>query len=132
MRAIALLKPKVKVTAIVCAPKICPRAKRKSRETCRSPCPANRSKSSIQTPKPPHPGDGSAMPAVRLHPSRRRRNSHRSCSGRLGYVNAGIFASTDELYERFAKANQQAGEKMWRLPLDDEYKENLKSNIATW
>ena len=23
-----------------------------------------------------------------------------------------------------------AGEKMWRLPLDDEYKENIKSSIA--
>jgi len=45
-------------------------------------------------------------------------------------VNAGIFASTDDMYERFAKANQQTGEKMWRLPLDDEYKELIKSNIA--
>ena len=33
----------------------------------------------------------------------------------LGYVNAGIFASDDQMYERFANANQQAGEKMWRL-----------------
>jgi leucyl aminopeptidase len=45
-------------------------------------------------------------------------------------VNAGIFASDDQMYERFANANKQAGEKMWRLPLDDEYKETLKSNIA--
>jgi leucyl aminopeptidase len=48
----------------------------------------------------------------------------------LGYVNAGIFASDDQMYERFANANKQAGEKMWRLPLDDEYKEIIKSNIA--
>ena len=48
----------------------------------------------------------------------------------LGYVNAGIFASDDQMYERFANANKQAGEKMWRLPLDDEYKEVIKSNIA--
>ena len=48
----------------------------------------------------------------------------------LGYVNAGIFASDDRMYERFANALKQAGEKMWRLPLDDEYKELIKSNIA--
>jgi leucyl aminopeptidase len=48
----------------------------------------------------------------------------------LGYVNAGIFASDDQMYDRFTQANKQAGEKMWRLPLDDEYKEVIKSNIA--
>jgi hypothetical protein len=45
-------------------------------------------------------------------------------------VNAGIFASDDQMYDRFAQANKEAGEKMWRLPLDDEYKEIIKSNIA--
>ena len=48
----------------------------------------------------------------------------------LGYVNVGIFASDDQMYDRFAQANRLAGEKMWRLPLDDEYKEIIKSNIA--
>jgi leucyl aminopeptidase len=48
----------------------------------------------------------------------------------LGYVNAGIFASDDNMYDRFASANKLSGEKMWRLPLDDEYKEGIKSNIA--
>jgi leucyl aminopeptidase len=48
----------------------------------------------------------------------------------LGYANAGIFANDDAIYERFHKANDEAGEKMWRLPLDDEYKENIKSTIA--
>ena len=31
---------------------------------------------------------------------------------------------------RFNRATEEAGEKFWRLPLDDEYKENIKSNIA--
>ena len=48
----------------------------------------------------------------------------------LGYANAGILANDDAMYERFHKANEEAGEKMWRLPLDDEYKENIKSSIA--
>jgi leucyl aminopeptidase len=34
------------------------------------------------------------------------------------------------MYERFNRAVQKAGEKFWRLPVDDEYKENLRSNIA--
>jgi leucyl aminopeptidase len=34
------------------------------------------------------------------------------------------------MYERLEKAQAKAGEKMWRLPLDDEYKENIRSTIA--
>ena len=34
------------------------------------------------------------------------------------------------MYERFSKALSKAGEKMWRMPLDDEYKEIIRSNIA--
>jgi leucyl aminopeptidase len=48
----------------------------------------------------------------------------------LGYTNAGLFANDDAMYDRFSKALNKAGEKMWRLPLDDEYKENIKSGIA--
>jgi len=48
----------------------------------------------------------------------------------LGYANVGAFANDDAIYERLLKANAEAGEKMWRLPLDDEYKENIKSTIA--
>jgi leucyl aminopeptidase len=48
----------------------------------------------------------------------------------LGFANAGLFANDDDMYERFHKANAEAGEKMWRLPIDDEYKENIKSTIA--
>ena len=48
----------------------------------------------------------------------------------LGYTNAGLFANDDVMYERFSKALNKAGEKMWRLPLDDEYKENIRSGIA--
>ena len=48
----------------------------------------------------------------------------------LAHVNVGIFSSDDNMYERFAAASKRAGEKMWRLPLDDDYKEIIKSNIA--
>ncbi|MGD0178828.1 MAG: aminopeptidase, partial [Terriglobales bacterium] len=48
----------------------------------------------------------------------------------LGYVNAGVFANDEKMYERFNRATEEAGEKFWRLPLDDEYKDNIRSNIA--
>ena len=48
----------------------------------------------------------------------------------LGYANAGVFSNDDQMYNQFTKALDKAGEKMWRLPLDEEYKEQIKSNIA--
>jgi leucyl aminopeptidase len=48
----------------------------------------------------------------------------------LGMITAGVFASDDAMYEQFRIALERSGEKMWRMPLDDEYKEIIKSNIA--
>jgi leucyl aminopeptidase len=48
----------------------------------------------------------------------------------LGYVNAGVFANNDDMYSRFEAAEKRAGEKMWRMPLDADYMELLRSNIA--
>lgn len=48
----------------------------------------------------------------------------------LGYVNAGVFANDDTLLGKVLAASQAAGEKMWHMPLDDEYKEVLKSAFA--
>ena len=48
----------------------------------------------------------------------------------LGNLNAGIFASDAVLLERFLASAQAAGEKMWSMPLDEEYAELMKSHIA--
>ena len=48
----------------------------------------------------------------------------------LGYVNAGIFTNDDKMYERFRRALEKSGEKFWRMPLDEEYKESIRSYIA--
>ncbi|PYV61658.1 MAG: aminopeptidase, partial [Acidobacteria bacterium] len=42
----------------------------------------------------------------------------------------GVFANDDEFYDRFKAAAEQSGEKMWRLPVTDEYLEMTKSSIA--
>jgi leucyl aminopeptidase len=48
----------------------------------------------------------------------------------LGRVAAGIMGSDQKLVDNLIAAGQRAGEKLWQLPLFDEYKEGLKSDIA--
>src|SRR5580692_44178 len=132
MRAIALLKPKVKVTAVICATENMPSGKAQKPGDVQIAM-SGKSIEIINT-----DAEGRLILADGLSYARKLGCTHlvdaATLTGAvvvaLGYVNAGIFASDDQMYERFVSANQQAGEKMWRLPLDDEYKENLKSNIA--
>jgi len=132
MRAIALLKPKVKVTAVICATENMPSGKAQKPGDVQIAM-SGKSIEIINT-----DAEGRLVLADGLSYARQLGCTHlvdaATLTGAvvvaLGYVNAGIFASDDQMYERFARANRQAGEKMWRLPLDDEYKENLKSNIA--
>jgi leucyl aminopeptidase len=48
----------------------------------------------------------------------------------LGQQVTGLFATQDGLAERLLAGAEAAGERMWRLPLHDDYKEGLKSDIA--
>jgi len=48
----------------------------------------------------------------------------------LGNINVGLFSNDDRMAERVLEASRLAGEKMWRMPLDDDYKEQLKSAFA--
>ncbi|HEY9676573.1 MAG TPA: leucyl aminopeptidase [Drouetiella sp.] len=48
----------------------------------------------------------------------------------LGRVAAGIMGSNQELIDNLIAAGSEAGEKLWQLPLYDEYKDALKSDIA--
>ncbi|MBM3746544.1 MAG: leucyl aminopeptidase, partial [Acidobacteria bacterium] len=48
----------------------------------------------------------------------------------LGYVYVGVFASDDALRERVLEAARGAGDKLWPMPLDEDYKEQLKSAYA--
>src|SRR5258706_2637599 len=132
MRAIELLKPKVKVTSIVCAPENMPSGKAQKPGDVQIAM-SGKSIEIINT-----DAEGRLVLADGLCYARQLGCTHlvdaATLTGAvvvaLRYVNSGIFASDDQMYDRFANANKQAGEKMWRLPLDDEYKENLKSNIA--
>jgi leucyl aminopeptidase len=48
----------------------------------------------------------------------------------LGHVHIGGFANNDEFFARVDAATKAQGERMWRMPLDDDYKEQLKSAFA--
>jgi leucyl aminopeptidase len=48
----------------------------------------------------------------------------------LGQGLSGVMASDDRLASRVLGAADAAGERMWRLPLHDEYRDGLKSDVA--
>jgi leucyl aminopeptidase len=48
----------------------------------------------------------------------------------LGYHAAGIFTNSDDLAQKLTQAADQTGERLWRLPLWDIYKEDISSDIA--
>jgi leucyl aminopeptidase len=48
----------------------------------------------------------------------------------LGLGVSGLFASDEALAGRLLIAAEAAGERLWRLPLHEEYKEGIKSDIA--
>ena len=132
MRAIALLKPKVKVIGIVCATENMPSGKAQKPGDVQIAM-SGKSIEIINT-----DAEGRLVLADGLFYARQLGCTHlvdaATLTGAvvvaLGYANAGIFANDDATYERFSKALGKAGEKMWRLPLDDDYKENIKSSIA--
>jgi leucyl aminopeptidase len=48
----------------------------------------------------------------------------------LGHLNVGLFANNDAMRDRVLQAAKSAGERMWPMPLEDDYKEYLKSAFA--
>jgi leucyl aminopeptidase len=48
----------------------------------------------------------------------------------LGLLNAGLFSNDDELTGKFFSAAWKAGEKFWQMPCTDDYRDQIKSQIA--
>jgi len=132
MRAIALLKPKVKVIGIVCATENMPSGKAQKPGDVQIAM-SGKSIEIINT-----DAEGRLVLADGLHYAKQLGCTHlvdaATLTGAvvvaLGFNNAGIFANDDDMYNRIHNANEKAGEKMWRMPLDDEYKEQIRSSIA--
>jgi leucyl aminopeptidase len=132
IRAIALLQPKVKVVGIVCATENMPSGKAQKPGDVQIAM-SGKSIEVINT-----DAEGRLVLADGLAYARQLGATHlidaATLTGAvvvaLASVNAGVFANNDEIYARFEKAEQRAGEKMWRMPLDDEYRELIRSGIA--
>ena len=132
MRAIAQLKPKVKVIGIVCATENMPSGKAQKPGDIQTAM-SGKTIEIINT-----DAEGRLVLADGLCYARQLGCTHlidaATLTGAvvvaLGYANAGVFSNDDDLYQKFATALNDSGEKMWRLPLDDEYRDQIKSNIA--
>src|SRR5215472_5442880 len=132
MRAIALLKPKVKVIAVICATENMPSGKAQKPGDVQIAM-SGKAIEIINT-----DAEGRLVLADGLYYARQLGCTHlvdaATLTGAvvvaLGYTNAGIFANDDDMYERLKAANTKAGEKMWRMPLDEEYKDQIRSSIA--
>ena len=132
MRAIALLKPKVKVIAIICATENMPSGKAQKPGDVQIAM-SGKSIEIINT-----DAEGRLVLADGLCYARQLGCTHlvdaATLTGAvvvaLGHSNAGAFANDDALYQRFQGAFEKAGEKFWRLPLGDDYLDAMRSNIA--
>jgi leucyl aminopeptidase len=138
MRAIALLKPKVRVIGIVCAAENMPSG------TAQKP-------GDVQTAMPLSPdrpgktieiintdAEGRLVLADGLTYARQLGATHLidaatltgACVVALGMVNAGAFSNDDATFAQFDAALGVSGEKFWRLPLGEEYAEMIRSDIG--
>jgi leucyl aminopeptidase len=52
------------------------------------------------------------------------------CVVALGFTMAGVMSNNDQLMAELQKAADMAGEKIWRLPVGDDQREQIKSNPA--
>ena len=53
-----------------------------------------------------------------------------ACVTALGHHASGLFANDDDLADRLLAAGEQTGERLWRLPLWPEYRDQIDSDIA--
>ena len=53
-----------------------------------------------------------------------------ACMVALGYAAAGLMGNNQKLMDKLQVASKSAGENLWQLPMYEDYKESLKSDIA--
>ncbi|MGA2650996.1 MAG: leucyl aminopeptidase [Terracidiphilus sp.] len=138
MRAIALLKPKVRVIGIVCAAENMPDGKAQKPGDVQTAMPLNSSKPGKTIEIINTDAEGRLVLADGITYARQLGATHLidaatltgACVVALGTTNAGAFSNNDESYAKFTAALETSGEKFWRLPLGEEYAEQIKSDIA--
>lgn len=53
-----------------------------------------------------------------------------SCAAALGPFYAGLLSQHDDLTSKVIEASKRSGDRVWRLPMDEDYKVAIKSHIA--
>jgi leucyl aminopeptidase len=53
-----------------------------------------------------------------------------ACLAALGTRIAGLFSNDDQFANEVLEATRQTGERAWRLPLDEDFKDAIKSQVA--
>jgi len=53
-----------------------------------------------------------------------------ACRIALGDVSTGAFTNNEEFLNKLIKAGEEAGERLWQMPMYEEYKEQNKSEVA--
>ena len=132
MRAIALLKPKVRVIGIVCAAENMPDGKAQKPGDVQTAM-SGKTIEIINT-----DAEGRLVLADGLAYAKQLGATHLidaatltgACVVALGMVNAGAFSNDDATFAKFDAALKVSGEKFWRLPLGDEYMDMIKSDIG--
>jgi len=132
MRAIALLKPNVRVISIVCASENMPDGKAQKPGDVQTAM-SGKTIEIINT-----DAEGRLVLADGITYARQLGATHLinaatltgAIAVALGTHNAGAFSNDDETYARFHAALETSGEKFWRMPLGDEYMDQIKSDIA--
>jgi leucyl aminopeptidase len=138
MRAIALLKPKVRVIAIVCAAENMPSGTAQKPGDVQTAMPLAAGKPGKTIEIINTDAEGRLVLADGLTYARRLGATHLidaatltgAISVALGKSTAGLFSNDDATCQKFAAGLQISGEKFWRLPLGEEYADLIKSDIG--
>jgi leucyl aminopeptidase len=138
MAAIGRLKPTVKVISVVCSAENMPDGKAQKPGDVQTAMPFNAETPGKTIEIINTDAEGRLVLADGLTYARQLGCTHLidaatltgACVVALGMVNAGGFSNDDETFEKFNSALTISGEKVWRLPLGDEYYEQIRSDIA--
>ena len=133
MRAIALLKPPIRVIGVVPTAENMPGGTRD--QAGRRPHERERQDRRGHQHRRRRPADSRRRPLVRARagrdaPRRRRDADRRLSSSRSARPPSGLFGTPDWWRRHVRRVADRAGDRVWPMPLFDEYREQLKSDIA--
>jgi leucyl aminopeptidase len=138
MAAIGRLKPKVKVISVVCSAENMPDGKAQKPGDVQTAMPFSADEPGKTIEVINTDAEGRMVLADGLTYARQLGCTHLidaatltgACVVALGPVYSGGFSNDDETFKKFMSALEVSGEKVWRLPLGDEYYEQIRSDIA--